>query len=239
MPDSAPDYAVAALERAIEARGTTPAGGEQALADGAISLPSLTFRFKAPSFLGDTARWVLFVALLVLALGALLVAWSMVATTRPGGGAEWVWPPIMTLVVAAIAIGFAYAAVMGFGDVDVSTSIGSGGGGDAGKAALTVSSTVPGDGATDIAPDVQLEAVFSEAVDPATLTGATYLLHRVPDGVAVAGSVAAEGETVGRFTPAAALSAGTAYRAEITTGVKAVSGAALAEKKTWSFTTQA
>ena len=250
MADSAPEYAVDALDRAIRGRGTATrrgaaAGGGAAhldedsaakLGDAAFSLPSLSFKFRAPSFLGNRSRWVLFILLLGVATLALFLAWDMVKVTSATEGEEWVWPPILTLIVAAVAVGFAFAAVMGFGEVDLSTSIGEAPA--AAASGLKVSTTVPPDNATDSDANAQIEATFSEAIDPASLTSASFLLRRSTDRVLVAGTVSTDTDGVtGRLAPSAALEAKTGYEVEITTAVKTKSGTPLATAKKWTFTT--
>lgn len=239
MADSAPEYAVDALGKAIAARAATPPrGGERGFGESAFTLPSLSFKFKAPSFLRKWSRWVLFVLLLVVATLALILAWDMVNKTSDSDGAEWVWPPIMTLIVAAFALGFAFATVMGFGEVELSTSIGdvASGSGDG----LAVSTTVPPDKATGIGVDVEIDATFSEAIDPASLTAASFVLRKQTEATPVPSSVSTESDgKTGRLKPAAALQASSVYEVEITTAVKSASGTALAAAKKWTFTTNA
>ena len=99
---------------------------------------------------------------------------------------------------------------------------------------LVIVSTDPGNGSTGIPVDQQVRAVFSAAMDPATLTSATFSLEQ---GTAqVAGTVSASG-TGATFAPAAPLADGTVYTATITTGAKDAAGTALAANYVWSFTT--
>jgi hypothetical protein len=110
-----------------------PGNGAEALDvadEGALTLPSLDFRFSAPSFLGNRSRWLLFLTLVVVAALAIVAAWDMVRTTYTSEGAEWIGPPIFTLVLAGFSLAFAFATVMGFGNVDLRTAIGHGEGGD-------------------------------------------------------------------------------------------------------------
>ncbi len=101
--------------------------------------------------------------------------------------------------------------------------------------APTVSSVTPANGSAEVARVGSLTAAFSEAVDAASVTSATFT---VADGAGnpVAGTVAASGSTV-TFTPSSALSYLTAYTATLTTGVKDAAGNPLAANRTWSFTT--
>ncbi|MBI5186640.1 MAG: Ig-like domain-containing protein [Nitrospinae bacterium] len=102
--------------------------------------------------------------------------------------------------------------------------------------APTVSSTVPVDGATMVVLNQQVAATFSEAMDPVTITTATFTLTQ--GATPVAGAVAYAGVTA-TFTPASNLTASTIYTARITTVAKDLAGNALAVDKVWSFTTGA
>ena len=97
-----------------------------------------------------------------------------------------------------------------------------------------VVSTVPAAGAIGVAVGGALTATFSEAMDPATLTAASFTLRA--GAVDVAGSVAASGTTA-TFTPAAPLAHATVYTATLTTAAKDLAGNALAAPATWTFTT--
>jgi hypothetical protein len=101
--------------------------------------------------------------------------------------------------------------------------------------ALTiVSSTVPANAATGVAIDVKIAAVFSEAMDPLTITTGTFTLKQ---GTApVAGKVTYIGTTA-TFNPTANLDPNTTYTATITTGAKNLAGTALASPFVWSFAT--
>ncbi|MFA5928207.1 MAG: Ig-like domain-containing protein [Candidatus Margulisiibacteriota bacterium] len=97
-----------------------------------------------------------------------------------------------------------------------------------------VNSTIPANAATGVALNTNVNATFSEAMNPATLTSTTFTLRQ---GVTlIAGTVSYVG-SVGTLTPASNLAANTTYTATITTGAKDVAGNALAVSKTWSFTT--
>lgn len=98
----------------------------------------------------------------------------------------------------------------------------------------TVSSTTPADGATGVAINGNITAIFDEAMDPATITSATYTLKK--GTTLVSGAVTYLGTTA-TFNPTANLTANTLYTATITTGAKDLAGNALAATKTWSFTT--
>ena len=99
--------------------------------------------------------------------------------------------------------------------------------------APTVSSTIPADLATGVAINGNITATFSEAMDAATITTATFTLTQatpVPGAVTYAGTVAT-------LNPTSDLAANTVFTATITTGVKDLAGNALATNKVWSFTT--
>jgi len=98
----------------------------------------------------------------------------------------------------------------------------------------TVSSTIPLDLATGVALNTAVTAVFSEAMNPATLTIATFTLKQGSTPVSAAVNYVG---TTTTFTPAGNLTANTVYTATITAGVKDSAGNALAANKVWSFTT--
>ncbi len=104
-------------------------------------------------------------------------------------------------------------------------------------AALTIISTVPVNLATGVAVNKAISAIFSEAMNAATIDTATFTLT-APGNVAVTGVVTyvADG-SVATFTPSADLTASTVYTATITTGAQSLGGTTLAENYVWTFTT--
>lgn len=103
--------------------------------------------------------------------------------------------------------------------------------------APTVVSVTPIDGACL---QTEVGATFSEAMNPATITTATFTLQLTgpPLGTAITGAVAYDVPTrVATFTPAAALAASTSYTATITTGATDLTGNPLAANRTWTFVT--
>lgn len=97
----------------------------------------------------------------------------------------------------------------------------------------TVPSTGPANSATGVAINSAITATFSETMDAATITTATFTLS---DGTnAVTGTVTYLGTTA-TFTPSANLAYSTSYTATITTGAKDLAGNAIAAY-IWSFTT--
>ena len=79
----------------------------------------------------------------------------------------------------------------------------------------SVVSTIPANGATNVAINTPISATFSMAMNPATLTSSTFTV--TGPGGAVAGAVSYSGLTA-TFAPAAALAYATTYTATITSG---------------------
>lgn len=97
----------------------------------------------------------------------------------------------------------------------------------------TVISTVPVNGARDIAANASVAAIFSEAMNPLTLTSITFTLAQ---GVTpIAGTVTYIG-TAATFRPTVNLVSGKTYTATITTGAQDLEGNALAVPYVWTFT---
>lgn len=99
---------------------------------------------------------------------------------------------------------------------------------------VSVSSSIPVNGAAAVPIDNKLSVTFSGAMDPATITTSTF---SVKQGLAeVSGEVTYSGVTA-LFTPSSYLAESTLYTATITTGAKDPAGNALASDFVWSFTT--
>lgn len=98
-----------------------------------------------------------------------------------------------------------------------------------------VVSTTPPEGTTGVDVAVAPSATLSEPLDPASCDSRAFTL-RVSGGAAVDGAVACAGAVV-TFAPAAALAPGTAHQATLTTGLRDLSGNALARDHAWQFTT--
>jgi hypothetical protein len=97
-----------------------------------------------------------------------------------------------------------------------------------------VTATHPAHDATDVPTDWAVFAVFSEAMDPLTISTATFTLldGTIPvDGTVIHDGVAA------LFTPTLPLNPDTLYTATLTTGVKDLAGNAMAAAYVWAFTT--
>jgi len=100
----------------------------------------------------------------------------------------------------------------------------------------TVISTDPSNNATGVLTDKMVSATFSMAMDPLTLTPATFIIKQ--GLTTVAGTVTYMGTTA-IYTPSSPLSSNTVYVCSITTGAKNVAGVGLTENYVWSFTTVA
>jgi hypothetical protein len=105
----------------------------------------------------------------------------------------------------------------------------------------TVTSTSPADGALDVSLSAVARATFSEDVDPATISSATFTLAPAGGGGAIAATVTYDGASrTATLDPSESLAAGTTYAATVAggaAGVKDVAGNALAADVSWSFTT--
>ena len=99
----------------------------------------------------------------------------------------------------------------------------------------TVISTVPANLATLVPVNTLITATFSEAMNPTTISGATFTVTG-PGATPIAGAVTYSGVTA-TFTPTAVLPSGTLITATITTGAKDPTGAPLAANFVWTFTT--
>lgn len=110
--------------------------------------------------------------------------------------------------------------------------------------APTVTATDPADGATDVSMAATVSATFSEAIDPATITGETMQL-RDASGALVSASVHYDqGTRTATLQPGASLAPGALYQVTLKGGaseprIKDVAGNALAADYGWSFTTMA
>ena len=102
----------------------------------------------------------------------------------------------------------------------------------------TITLTVPASGATAVALSQTVNATFSQAMDPTTISTATFTLST--GGTSVAGTVSYNAvSNIATFTPTSNLAASSTYTATIT-GATNLAGIALASGTTpnpWSFTT--
>ncbi len=103
-----------------------------------------------------------------------------------------------------------------------------------------VTTTNPKDKATNASPGAELTATFSEAVDPSSVVGATFILVAEATGKAVTGKVSYDPATrKARLRPDKALLPLATYRATVTAGVKDLVGNPMAKDHEWSFQTKA
>ena len=100
----------------------------------------------------------------------------------------------------------------------------------------TVTSTDPLNVATGVVLNKVVNATFSVAMDPLTLTATTFTLKL--GATPVAGTVSYTGTTAS-FTPSIALIPNTIYTGTITTGAKNATGIPLANNYIWTFNTLA
>lgn len=100
----------------------------------------------------------------------------------------------------------------------------------------TVLSIAPGNGATGISGDGNVSATFSEAMDPATLTTATFTL--TSELSAPITGVVSYADSTAVFSPTSALPGDAVFTATLTTAVNSSFGVPLAVTPAWSFTTR-
>ncbi len=103
--------------------------------------------------------------------------------------------------------------------------------------APAITSTTPANGATMVAPNAGINASFSKAMDPATLTPATFTLVG-PGPASIAGRITYDATNrIATFTPQIALATSSPFTATVTTGAMDLEGNALTANVSWSFTT--
>ena len=103
-------------------------------------------------------------------------------------------------------------------------------------AAPTASSPSPASGATGVAVDTDITVTFNEAMDPSTITTASFTVT----GDSVTGVVSYDSSTkTATFNPSADLATGTTFTATLSTAVTDDAGNAMASAFSWSFTTVA
>ena len=100
----------------------------------------------------------------------------------------------------------------------------------------TVIATTPSAGASDVSTDIQLEATFSEAMDPSTITADTFVLMQ--GTTPISGSVTFDAASnTATFSPDTELDFDLVYTATISSDVEDSGGTGLAEDHVWTFTT--
>ncbi len=103
----------------------------------------------------------------------------------------------------------------------------------------TIIATNPTNNTQNVAVNQTVNATFSEAMDPTTVTTAHFTLIG-PNATTVTGTFAyVAASEIASFTPATNLLPNTTYTNTITAGVKDLAGNALATNFVWSFTTGA
>lgn len=107
---------------------------------------------------------------------------------------------------------------------------------NSGPAAPQVIATSPIDLSTDVAINPRVTATFSEPMNPATITGATFTLTQGQAAIPVPGTVIYVDSTAS-FWPASHLAPNTTFTATVLNGAQDVSGVALSARHQWSFTT--
>ena len=120
------------------------------------------------------------------------------------------------------------------GDDNNNNNNNGGGGVTPDSTGASVISITPADAALDVARSGNITATFSEAMEPTTITSATF--NVIEGTTAVPGQVTYAGN-VATFNPTNDLNGTTVVTATITTGVKDLAGNPLTSPKTWSFTT--
>ncbi len=101
--------------------------------------------------------------------------------------------------------------------------------------APTVSATIPDAGATGVATNTAIAATFDEAMDPFSITPATFTVKQ--GATVIAGTVSYGPGTTANFTPASALPVSTLLTATLAVAITDLQGNALAAPFAWSFTT--
>lgn len=99
-----------------------------------------------------------------------------------------------------------------------------------------VIATSPVDLSTDVAINARVTATFSEPMDPATLTDATFTLTRGPTEIPVLGAVI-YADSVASFWPAAQLAGNETFTATVSAAAQDLSGVGMKSRRQWSFTT--
>jgi hypothetical protein len=102
-----------------------------------------------------------------------------------------------------------------------------------------VTATAPANGATSVSQSVVVTATFSEALDPATVSTASFVLRDSSNAIVPATVAYTAATQTAALTPSNSLAASSTYTATLTTGIKDLSGNALATSFVWSFTTAA
>lgn len=97
----------------------------------------------------------------------------------------------------------------------------------------TVVSTAPANLSARLPLNTVIQATFSEAMDPASLNAATFIVSK---GAGPLPGTVTYADTTATFTPTGGLALDAAYTATITTGAEDLAGNPLISNVTWSFT---
>ena len=102
----------------------------------------------------------------------------------------------------------------------------------------TVNSISPANTATGVTPNTDVAAIFSEAMDPSSISDQTFTLKE-QGSLSKLGATVSYDPTTKKVTldPSADLTPNTTYTATLTTGVKDLAGNAMVQEKTWGFKT--
>jgi len=102
----------------------------------------------------------------------------------------------------------------------------------------TVTGTDPANAASNVPTASTVKATFNEPIAAATVTTTSFTLTDTTLSTAVSGSVSYDsGSLTATFTPSAALAAGHAFRANVSTAVTDLAGNHLATPLSWTFAT--
>jgi hypothetical protein len=99
----------------------------------------------------------------------------------------------------------------------------------------TVSFTDPADTEKNVSVNTDITVVFSEEINPATISTANFTVKDIFNNT-VSGTVSASGSSA-TFTPSSVLSFETIFNVTVAAGVQDLAGNPLAADYTWSFTT--
>ena len=100
----------------------------------------------------------------------------------------------------------------------------------------TVTSTLPEDGADEVNTDTEIQATFSQFMDPQTFTSGSILLRDTTTWAIVSGEPSYEGATAS-FTPDGPLEGDTEYEATVSADVANTDGVRMASDHVWTFRT--
>lgn len=110
---------------------------------------------------------------------------------------------------------------------------------DGDTAAPSVRSTIPAAAATGVSINREISVIFGEEMDPNSISATTFIIS-APGPSTVPGTISyAAGSSHATFKATSNLAPNTIYTVSVTTGVKDLSGNALASTVVWSFTTSA